>query len=807
MIRNYFKIALRNLGKNKTFSFINIFGLALGLACCLLIASFVYSELSYDKYPEKASQIYRVELNVTGNGTVETYTNVDIAVGAGMKNAYPEIQAFTRLFNLRESFVKYNNKEFKEANLAIVDSNFLQIFSIPFIAGDAKTALTEPNSIVITKAFAKKYFGDDEPLGKQLILGISTFKVTGLIDKIPDHSHFHKDAFISMSTMHFSSQTWSNVSFFTYLVLDKNADPKNLEAKFPELVKKYVVPEVAHDMGISMAEAQKSVNTFRFFLEPLTRIHLYSNTKYELEANGDIQYVYIFSALAIFILLLACVNFTNLSTAVSAKRAREVGIRKVIGSEKKQLMIQFLVESVLLTYIAIVFTYAIVFALIPQFNQLAGTHLNFGFFFSIPFIISVLVLGLIVGILSGIYPAFFLSSFNIISVLKGSSSTSTNHKSPLRSGLVIFQFAVSTILIISTVVVYQQLHFMQNKKLGYNKEQVLYLQDANILGSKDVQNSFKQELLNDSRILNVSVGTDVPGNFDMDGTQIYPKEKSGNENGAEIHANIYHIDYDYLSTLGIQVLKGRNFSNEFPTDSFAVIINQAAVNNLGWANTDPIGKTIVTSGQHEFKVIGVTADFHYASVKQKIAPLMMELGNHYRTGFIIKIKTTDVKNLLADIKQKWDKANAVAPFSYYFLDEHFASLYAAEQRTGQIFSAFAIVAILIACLGLFGLATFITQQRVKEIGIRKIFGASVPDLILLVSREFLKLVIIAFLLAIPLAWWAMHNWLQDYQYRIALSWWMFLVAGLSVMIIAMLTVSFQSVKAAFANPVKSLRTE
>lgn len=807
MLKNYLKIALRNLGKNTTFSFINVFGLALGLACCLLIASFVYNELSYDKYPEKADQIYRVQINVTGNGTVETYTNVDVAVGAGMKNAYPEIQAFTRLMNLRESFVKYNNKEFKEENMAVVDSNFLQVFSIPFVAGDAKTALNEPNNIVINKAFAAKYFGSENPIGKQLTMGNSMFKVTGLIDKIPDNSHFHKDAFISMSTMHLTNQTWSNVSFYTYLVLNKNADPKALEAKFPELVKKHVVPEVAHDMGISMAEAQKSVNTFVFFLEPLTRIHLYSDTKYELEANGDIQYVYIFSALAIFILLLACVNFTNLSTAASAKRAREVGIRKVIGSGKKQLMIQFLVESVLLTYIAIIFTYALVYALIPHFNQLAGTHLSLGFFFKIPFILSVLALGLVVGILSGIYPAFFLSSFNIITVLKGSSSTSTNHKSPLRSGLVIFQFAVSTILIISTLVVYQQLHFMQNKKLGYDKEQVLYLQDAYILGSRDIQSAFKQELLKDSRVLNVSVGTDVPGNPNMDGTQIYPKDKSANENGAEIHTNIYHIDYDYLPTLGIKMLKGRNFSKEFPTDSFAVIINQAAVNDLGWANTDPIGKTIVTSGQHEFKVIGVAADFHYASVKQRIAPLMMELGNNYRTGFIVKIKTTDVQNLLADVKKKWDKANPVAPFSYYFLDEHFASLYAAEQRTGQIFSAFAIIAILIACLGLFGLATYITQQRVKEIGIRKIFGATIPNLILLVSKEFLNLVIIAFVLAIPLAWWAMHKWLQDYQYRIDLKWWMFLAAGVLVMVIAVLTVSFQSVKAAIANPVKSLRTE
>ena len=402
----------------------------MGLACCMLIAVYVYDELGYDKYPEKAGQIYRVEVNVTGNGGVETYPNVDIAVGEGMKNAFPEVQSFTRLLSHKRTFVKYGDKQFKEQKLASADSNFLQVFSIPFIEGNAKTALKEPNSIVITKAFATKYFGNEEPMGKSLIIGISTFKVTGLIDKVPDNSHFHFDAFISMSTRHLTAQTWSNIGFYTYLVLNKDADPKKLEAKFPDLVAKYVVPEVVHDMGVSLAEAQKSVNTFRFFLQPLTDIHLYSNTKYELEANGDIQYVYIFSALAIFIMLLACVNFTNLSTASSAKRAREVGIRKVMGSEKKQLVSQFLVESILLTYCAIFFAFIIVYALMPYFDQLSGKHTSFSFFFSGQCIIAVLLLGLVVGTLAGLYPAFFLSSFNTVNILKGASSTTTNRKSP-----------------------------------------------------------------------------------------------------------------------------------------------------------------------------------------------------------------------------------------------------------------------------------------------------------------------------------------------------------------------------------------
>jgi putative ABC transport system permease protein len=806
MIKNYFRIALRSLWKNRVFSFINIFGLAMGLACCMLIAVYVYDELDYDTYPAGAAEIYRVEVNVTGNGSVETYPDVDVAVGQGMKTAFPEIGASVRVLPVGESFLKYGDKQFKEQKLAFADSNFLQVFSIPFIAGDPATALKEPNSIVITRDFANRYFGSETPLGRSIINGRYTLKVTGLIDKIPANSHFHFDGFISMTTMRLSAQTWGNIGFYTYVVLNKKADPHKLEAKFPDLVAKYVVPEVVHDMGVSLAEAQKSVNTFRFFLQPLTGIHLNSNTKYELEANGDIKYVYIFSALAIFIMLLACMNFTNLSTASSGKRAREVGMRKVMGSQRKQLIGQFLSESVLLTYCAILIAFLIVYALLPYFNLLSGKHINFGLFFNGPSIAVLLVLGLVVGVLAGIYPAFFISSFNTINILKGASSTTTHQKGPLRSALVVFQFAVSIGLIIATIVVYQQLHYMQDKKLGYNKEQVLYLQDTYLLGNRDVRSSFKETLLKESGIVNASIGTDVPGNPKMDGTQIYPKDKEASENGVEIHSNIFHVDYDYLSTLGIQMKEGRYFSRDFPTDSSAVVINEAAARDLGWSGTNPIGKTIVTSGQHEYKVIGVAADFHYVSVKQKIAPLMMELGRT-GSGLILKIKTADVSKLLAGIKSQWDVFSPGSPFAYYFLDDRFASLYASEQKTGQIFIAFAVVAIVIACLGLFGLVTYITRQRTKEIGIRKIFGASVKDVLVLVSGEFLWLVIIAFIITIPVAWWSMHVWLQDFAYRVNLSWWIFIVSGVLAGVIALITISFQAVKAAIANPVQSLRTE
>jgi putative ABC transport system permease protein len=804
MIKNYLKIALRNLRKSKAFSFINIVGLAIGLTCFMFISVFVYNELSYDKYPAEAKNIYRVLLSVTGNGSVAVYPDVDIAVGNGMKNAFPEIRSFTRI-SPASDFIKYGDKQFKEDHLAFADTNFLQMFSIQLIEGNATSALVEPNSAVVTKDFAKKYFGNEDAIGKTLAVGMNGagYKVTGIIDKVPDNSHFHFDAFLSLSTWHITNETWSNLGPYTYLLLNKNADPKKLEAKFPQLVAKYVVPEVQHDMGVSLTEAQKSVNTFIFSLQPLTDIHLQSHTKYEIEPGGDVQYVYIFSALAIFILLLACVNFTNLSTARAFKRAREVGIRKVLGSLKRQLVIQFLAESVLITVLAMLCAFALIFLLLPYFNQLAGKMISFGFFLQYKSILVMLSLCLLVGILAGIYPSFFLSSFNTIRVLKSSLSSGGSRKNALRSSLVVFQFFVSTALIIATIIVYKQLHFMQNKKLGYNKEQVLFLPDARLLGNN--QAAFEQQLLQDSRVASASISRYVPGGIFLDGTEIYPKDENGN--GTEIHGNIYHVDYDYAKTLGLHIVQGRNFSRDFPTDSSSgVVINEAAVRELGWSGKNPVGKTIVRSGQQEYKVIGVVADFNYASAKEKIAPLMMLLGGNFG-GLVIKIKTSDIQGFLADLKKQWNAFNPEGPLGYYFLDDNFAKLYANEIRTQKIFSAFAIIAIIIASLGLFGLSAFVIEQRTKEIGIRKVLGASVQNVLLLVSKEFILLVGIAFIISVPVAWWTMHKWLQDFAYRVNISWWIFAVAGITAILIALLTVSFQAIKAAIANPVKSLRTE
>ncbi len=802
MFKNYFKTAFRNFKKNKVFSFINIVGLAIGLTCFMLIAVFVYHELSYDTYTTDAKDIYRVNLNVTGNGSIDVYPDVDFAVGEGMKNAFPEVKDFTRISTATD-FVKYNDKQFKEDKLAFADYNFLQMFAIPLINGNDKDALVQPNSVVISKAFAKKYFGDEEAIGKSLIIGLhnAVYKVTGVFDKVPDNTHFHFDAFISLSTFTIKNPTWSNIGEFTYLKLNKNTDPKKLEAKFPQLVAKYVVPETMHDMGVSLAEAQKTINTFIFTLQPLTDIHLYSHTKYELEPNGDIQYVYIFSALAIFILLLACVNFTNLSIARSVKRAREVGVRKVMGSGKPQLIKQFLSESVLMTFCAMLLAIVFVFLLLPYFNQLSGKQFGIYYLLNYKFIIVMFALIFFVGISAGIYPSFFLSSFNPVQVLKGSISTGKN-KNSLRSGLIVFQFFVSTALITSTIIVYQQLNYMQNKKLGYDKEQVLFLPDGRLMGEK--QDAFKQQLLQDNRVVAASITRSIPGDEFMDGTQVHPENENGN--GTEIHMNIYHVDYDYVKTLGIHVKQGRYFSRDFGADSSGIIINEAAVNELGWTKINPIGRTVVRSGQKRFTVVGVVSDFNYASAKQKIAPLMMLLGNN-SGGMVIKIKTVDVKGFLDDLKTTWKSFNPQGPLSYNFLDDKFAFLYVSELRTQQIFSAFAIIAIIIATLGLFGLSAFVIEQRTKEIGIRKVLGASVQNILLLVSKEFLALVVIAFIISIPITYWAMHKWLEDYAYRVNIGVGVFALAGILAVFIALVTVGYQAIKTAIVNPVKSLRTE
>jgi putative ABC transport system permease protein len=810
MFQKYFQVALRNVLKNRVFSIINITGLAIGLACCLLIAAWLSDELGFDRYPRQANEIYRVGVQLSQNGGIADYPDVDVAVGAGMKDAIPQVLASTRLLPRKSLFIRNGDKLIKEQGGAMCDSNFLQIFSIPLVEGDDRTALVEPNSIVITRALERKYFDGASGFGKTLLLDGDAYKVTGVIDKVPDRSHFHYDLYISMSSWPgmIRGTTWSNIGSYTYLVLRKGTDPAAVTRQFPALVEKYVVPESQRDMGISLSEARKALESWHFYLMPLRDIHLKSHTKYELEPGGDVQYVYIFGALAVFILLLACVNFTNLSTASSAKRSREIGIRKVLGSIRQQLVSQFLAESILLTLGAMLLALGLIYLLLPSFNALAGKHIAIGYFLDYKAIVAGVVLVLVVGFLAGIYPAFFLSSFRILSVLRGSGTSTPASRSALRSSLVVFQFIISTSLIIATFIVYRQLYFMQHKKLGYDKEQVLFIQDAFGLGNN--QYAFKQQLLTDSRIRSVTLSRDAPvdrGGADVDGTEVYAKENKENESASEIHTNIFHVDYDYVPTLGMKIIAGRNLSPDFPGDSSAVVINEAAVRDLGYKdNLRALDKTIVGSGQREWRVVGVVQDFNYTSVKQRIAPLMMMLGHNFG-DVMVKINTGDLEGVLGSIRQKWNALNPSTPFSAYFLDDHFAALYSQEQKTGQIFTLFAGVAIVIASLGLFGLVSFTTEQRKKEIGIRKILGASASQVVFLLSTEFLRLVAIALLISIPLTWVVMHRWLENFAYRTGVSWSVFLLAGCAALGIALATISARAIRAALANPVKSLRSE
>lgn len=805
MLNNYFLIAWRSLVKNKTFYSINIFGLAVGLACTLLIGSYIHSELTYDTYAKHANDIYRVEIQVLGNGNWARYSTVDFGVGDGIAEAYPEVKSFTRLTRGFAPYLRYNDIVLKADNMGIADSGFLEFFSIPLLSGNSKLALSEPNQLVVSRDFAKRYFGDEDPMGKVLQSGPTGYKITGVFDRIPEGSHFQFDAFLSGETLaKFRRPSWSNVGIFTYVQLVENADPKALESKFPDLVRKHVVPEIQADMGVGREEAEKAVNTFVFTLRPLRDIHLGSHTSDELTPSGDIRYVYIFGALAGFILLLACVNFVNLSTATSARRMREIGIRKVMGSIKQQLITQFLTESVMLALGAMFLAFGLVALLLPLFNQFTGKSTEFSYFLQ-PVTLAWVTGGtFVVGILSGAYPSFLLSSFSTIQVLKGSATGITGKKDFLRSGLVVFQFAVSSALIAATLIVYQQLSYMQNKDLGYSKEQVLVINETRAL--RENEKNYRDELATDSRVINASVSSHMPGEKNIRGTEAFAKDRLGTSEHTEFHIDIFCVDYDYLNTLGIELANGRNFSRDFPSDSSAIVINETAAYEFGWTPETALDKRVITSGQTEYHVVGVVKNFNYTSPRQKVGPLVMMIRGN-RGAVLVKLNATDISDFIQKARTTWDKYNTESdvPFSYTFLDEKFKVLYTAEERTGKIFTSFATLAVIIAGLGLFGLSTYSAEQRTREIGIRKVLGASSQNVLLMLSRQFMLLVLLAFAIAVPLVLWGMNHWLNDFAYRISIGWWIFAIAAGISCVIAFASMGVQAARAARANPVRSLR--
>ncbi|MGV3761457.1 ABC transporter permease [Parapedobacter sp.] len=807
MIRNYFKTAWRNLTRNKWSSSINILGLAIGLATCLIILLFVNHELGYDRFHKKADRIARIyfEGNVQGEKMKETVVMAPVA--ETLKKDFPEVEDATRLRSYGWApQLAVHDHVFKQDALAYVDANFFDVFTLPFINGDPKTALVEPNTVVLTKAIAQKYFGDEEALGQ--IIHFKTedkapMKVTGVIENIPLNSHFQFGLLTSMNSLDDArQQNWMNSNYYTYVLLKDRRDFEKLNAKVPLLVDTYIGPQMKDGIGQTLAEFRKSGSNLTFQLQRLTDIHLYSDFPYDLSAPGDVRYVYIFSAIALFMLLIACINFMNLSTAEAAKRTREVGIRKVLGSLKSELVKQFLMETILIAAIALLLSLLLIKGALPFFNDLSGLQLTLSFTekpWMIPALIGAV---LITGLLAGSYPAFYLSSFKPVAVLKGKWNPVKNGVS-FRSTLVVFQFFISIMLMVSTIVVYKQLSYIRNKDVGYDKDKVMVISNVWALGNN--MDVFKQQLQSDPAVTHVSASRYLPAGSSDNNNFFVSTEQ---EPDRLVKALRYEIDEHYISTLGIQLESGRNFSQQYGMDSAAVIVNEAAVNALGWKG-DPLDRTISrtgSNGKETYRVIGVVKDFHFRSLHERISPLIMVLAPD-PGNLVVKINTADISGFTAKLQQRFAAYGAEDPMDYSFLDERYNNTYKAEQKIGTILGIFAMLTIFIACLGLFGLAKFTAEQRTKEIGIRKVLGATVTQLSAMLSKDFLKLVLIAVAIASPIAWWAMNQWLADFAYRIDIQWWVFAAAGLAAVVIALATVSWQAIRAAAANPVDSLRDE
>lgn len=807
MFKNYFKTAYRSLVKNKFYTSINIIGLAVGIATCLLIFLYVLNEMSYDRYNVNADRIYRVNNEVKFGGNHFDLAVAPAMMGPTMVKDFPEVKQYTRIQWHGSLLVRKGNRNLRENRVAYGDSTLFEVFTLPMIDGDPKTALSEPNSLVITESMAKKYFNSTDVVGKTLLINdTANYKITGVIKDIPVQSHFHFDFFVDASEDPDSrNDSWISENWNTYILLNKNADVKKLVPKMNAMLDQYVGPEIQGVAHLTMDQFKKGGGFIRASLTPLTDIHLHSNKTGELEGNSSIEFVYIFSAITLFILLIACVNFMNLATARSSNREKEVGVRKVLGSLRSNLIQQFLIESVLISFIALIFAVLLAWLLLPYFNQLAGRNIQSAILFQPRMLLSLIILMLIVGLLAGSYPAFYLSAFQPIDVLKGKLASGFK-RSWLRNTLVVFQFVISIILIIGTLVIYKQLNYIRTKDLGFNRNHVLVINNTDALGNQ--ANTFRNELLQISGVQNATMTGYLPTGYNRSNDAFFTSPAMDPKSA--ISMQIWQVDENYIPTLDMKLMQGRNFSQQFPTDSSGIIINEAAANFLGGKNILDKKlywiKDLNTKQPGDYHIIGVLKNFNFSSLRDVVTPLALLLGNN--TGNIsVRINSADATSLITQIKNKWQKMAPEQPFDYSFMNEQFNNIYAAEQKTGQIIIMFALLAIVIACLGLFGLVTYAAEQRTKEIGIRKVLGANVPNIVTMIARDFLKLVLIAALIAFPVAWWAMNKWLQDFAYRINLSWWIFIAAGLLTIVIALATISFQAIRAAIANPVDSLRSE
>jgi len=809
MILNYIKTAYRSLVKNKGFTILNVLGLSLGLASSLLIIFYVVDELSYDRYNVSANRIYRVNEDLKLGENNVLYAVCMPPLAQTLKNDFPYVENTVRIKNAGSLHVRKGVTNILENRVAFADPSLFSIFTLPMISGSPSTALAEPNSVVLTETMAEKYFNSTAVVGRLLTAdNKDLYKVTGVIKDIPRTSHFNFDFFISMSTLPDSrSDEWLRSDYNTYVLFRNAADHKKLEAALPAFLARYSGPQMQSELKMSTTAFEKSGSYFRLNLTPLTDIHLKSNRTGELGPNSTIQYVYIFSAIALFILLIACVNFMNLSTARSSNRAREVGVRKVLGSPRSYLVFQFLTESILVTLVAAIIAVIAAVALLPAFNQLSGKDIVINGQMLRWLVPAVAFIILLVGSLAGAYPALFLSAFQPINVLKGKLSGGFKGGG-LRSVLVVLQFTISIFLIIGTLVVHNQLNYIQSKDLGFDRNQVLIVQNAFELNNQ--AQTFKQEVKQLPGVTDATLTSFLPTGNNKN-TSIFFKDASFDQKKA-LFPQTWIVDEDYIKTLDMKMVAGRSFSGQMLSDSSGIIINEAAARFLGLG--DPLNKPLYRSngGKQElsnskaYHIIGVVKDFNFSSLRDVVSPMVLIMGQD-NGALSIRMNGRDIPALLTQIKEKWSGLSPNVQMSFSFMDQDFDAIYRTEQRAGTVLVVFTTLAIIIACLGLFGLAAYAAEQRTKEIGIRKVLGASVSAITAMLSFDFIKLVAIAILIALPAGWYFMNKWLQDFAYRVHIQWWVLALAGFVAIVIAFITIGYQSVKAALSNPVNSLKVE
>ncbi len=807
MIKNFFKIALRNIWKRKLFSFINIFGLTIGITCFFLIIVNVRDEFSYDNFHEDKDLIYRVALERIYPDNVVFYAIIPYSLGEAMENDMPEVEDMTRLLGGGGGAIfQYEDQTYQEENFLFVEPNFFDFFSIPLIKGDPKTVFATQNSILVTREMALKYFGDDDPIGKKLTTPQGEFLVSGVVENVPKNSHMEFNFLVPMAVTGIQNQpNYVSFSAYTYVKLRNGVLPGDIETKMPALVAQYAAGQIQAQTGISYQDYTAAGNGYNYFMQPIQDIHLHSSLTNEIKPNGNITYVYVQIAIAFFLIIIACINFMNLATAQSTSRAREVGIRKIVGSTRGSLIRQFLFESIVMSFISLVLAVVLIQLILPMFNQLTRKQLDLQNLLD-PFnIVLFLVIGIFVGIFAGSYPAFVLSAFQPITVLKG-KFTSSRKGTWLRNGLVVFQFALSMILISMTILVFNQMNFIQNKDLGFNKDNMVVVE--NVFSLQARSESFKQELKAIPGVTFVSgSNTQVQGGF-------YAGDFFRSDRDSEVKTTRgMVIDQDFIETMGLEILEGRGFSKEF-NDDRNILVNESTIREFGWI--DPVGMIVRRMGPPdnpatgEYTIIGVVKDFHYESLHLDIDSFMFFSYPNEQPVYgnmNIKIRSQNVGDTLAAIEDKWKQFIPEQPFSYFFLDDRLNELYNNEKTSGQIFNVFSILTIFIACVGLFGLSAYMATQRTKEIGIRKVLGSTSSKIVVLLSKDFSKLVLFAFIPAVLISIFVMKSWLKSFVYRTNISPWIFILAGLAAFVVAQITVSFQAFKAANAHPADAIRTE